>query len=150
MKLTQKPADNEQLAQRLVISIQAIEEEIARGQSNLQMIEVQSQGLVDTTAAVKALKDHAPGDEMLVNIGSGVHLNVKLVDTSRVLTVIGAGFAAERTVDEALASFEERQKQLSDLANRQQEQIRKAQTQLEELRAQLNSLIQTQQQPPKQ
>ncbi|MFX1491403.1 MAG: prefoldin subunit alpha, partial [Promethearchaeota archaeon] len=90
-------------------------------------------------------------DEIMVNIGSGIHLYVQLTDNKRVVTSMGAGFAAERTVDEALTRFEEQQKQLTDLAKRQQEQLRNTQNQLEASQSQLNQLIQSaQQQPSKQ
>lgn len=148
--MAQIPPNPEQLAQQLILSVQALEEEIARGQNNLQMIEVQMQRLVETTTAVQELKNHKVGDEIMVNIGSGVHLYVKLIDPKHVVTSFGAGFAAERTVDQALKRFEAQQTQLTDIAQRQQEQIQKTQSKIEDYRSQLNELIQsTQQQPQK-
>ncbi len=146
--MAQTPPDPEQLAQQLVMSIQALEEEIARGQNNLQMIEVQMQRLAETTTAVQELKHHKVGDEIMINIGSGVHLYVKLIDPKHVVTSFGAGFAAQRTLDEALKRFEEQQKQLTSIAQRQQEQIQNSQTRIEDYRSQLNQLIQATQQPP--
>ncbi len=149
--MAQPPAESEQLAQRLIATIQALEEEMVRGQNNLQMIDLQLQRLVETAVAVRELKNHKPGDEIMVNIGSGIHLYVQLTDNKRVVTSMGAGFAAERTVDEALTRFAEQQKQLTDLAKRQQEQLRNTQNQLEASQSQLNQLIQSaQQQPSKQ
>jgi prefoldin alpha subunit len=149
--MAQPSTNSEQLAQRLIATIQALEEEMVRGQNNLQMIDLQLQRLVDTAAAVQELKNHKPGDEIMVNIGSGIHLHVKLTNNKRVVASFGAGFAAERTIDEALTRFEEQQKQLTDLAKRQQEQLRNTQNQLETSQAQLNQLIQAaQQQPSKQ
>jgi prefoldin alpha subunit len=144
--MTQTPPNPEQLAQQLILSVQALEEEITRGQNNLQMIEVQMQRLAETTTAVQELKYHKVGDEIMVNIGSGVHLYVKLIDPKHVVTSFGAGFAAERTVDQALKRFEEQQKQLTDIAQRQQEQIQNNQSRIEEYRTQLNQLIQSTQQ----
>ncbi|MFX1577699.1 MAG: prefoldin subunit alpha [Promethearchaeota archaeon] len=144
--MTQTPPNPEQLAQQLIMSVQALEDEIARGQSNLQMIEVQMQRLAETTTAVQELKNHKVGDEIMVNIGSGVHLYVKLIDPKHVVTSFGAGFAAERTVDQALKRFEEQQKQLTDIAQRQQEQIQNTQSRIEEYRSQLNQLIESTQQ----
>lgn len=146
--MTQTPPNPEQLAQQLIMAVQALEEEITRGQSNLQMIDAQRQGLAETATAVQELKNHKVGDEILVNIGSGVHLYVKLTDPKHVVTTYGAGFAAERTVDQALARIEEQQKQLTDVAQRQQEQMQNAQNQIEQYRSQLNELIQSAQQPP--
>jgi prefoldin alpha subunit len=144
--MTQTPPNPEQLAQQLILSVQALEEEIARGQNNLQMIEVQMQRLAETTTAVHELKHHKVGDEIMVNIGSGVHLYVKLIDPKHVVTSYGAGFAAQRTVDQALKRFEEQQKQLTDIAQRQQEQIQNTQSRIEEYRSQLNQLIESTQQ----
>ncbi|MFW9935847.1 MAG: prefoldin subunit alpha [Candidatus Thorarchaeota archaeon] len=144
--MTQTPPNPEQLAQQLIMSVQALEEEIARGQNNLQMIEVQMQRLAETTTAVQELKNHKVGDEIMVNIGSGVHLYVKLIDPKHVVTSFGAGLAAERTVDQALNRFEEQQKQLTDIAQRQQEQIQNTQSRIEEYRSQLNQLIESTQQ----
>jgi len=147
--MAKTPPNPEQLAQQLIMSVQTLEEEIARGQSNLQMIEVQMQRLAETATAVQDLKNHKVGDEIMVNIGAGVHIYVKLVDPKHVVTSFGAGYAAERTVDEALSRFEEQQKQLTGIAQRQQEQIETTQSRIEEYRSQLNQLIQaTQQQPP--
>jgi prefoldin alpha subunit len=148
MIMAQTPPNPEQLAQQLIMSVQTLEEEIARGQNNLQMIEVQMQSVAETATAVQELKNHKTGDEIMVNIGSGVHIYVKLVDAKHVVTSFGAGFAAERTIDEALKRFEEQQKQLTDIAQRQQEQIQNTQGRIEAYRAQLNELIQTTQQPP--
>ena len=146
--MAQSPAEKEQLAQQIILTIQALEDELVRGQSNLQMIQVQSQRLAETAGAVIELKKHAPGDEVMVNIGSGVHLHVKLTNTSRIVTVMGAGFAAERSLADALASFEEQQKQLAELAKRQQDQLQNAQRQIQENRNQLSQLLQSQQPPP--
>lgn len=140
--MAKTPPTPEQTAQQLIMAIQALEEEIARGQSNLQMIEVQLQRLAETTMAVQELKKHETDDEIMINIGSGVHLYVKLIDPTHVVTSIGAGFAAERTVNEALKRFEEQQKQLTDIAQRQTEQLQKTQAKIEDYRAQLNQLIQ--------
>lgn len=145
--MAKSPPNPEQLAQQLIISIQALEDEIARGQNNLQMIELQLQRLMETATAIRELKNHKVGDEILVNIGSGVHLHVKLTDAKNVVTSFGAGFAAERTMDQALTRFEEQQKQLTNIAQRQQEQIQNTQQRLEEYRNQLNQLIQSTQQP---
>jgi prefoldin alpha subunit len=148
--MAQTPLDPEQLAQQLIMSVQALEDEIARGQNNLQMIEVQMQRLAETAVAVQELKNHKVGDEIMVNIGSGVHIYVKLIDPKHVVTSLGAGFASERTLDEALTRFEEQQKQLSNIAQQQQEQIQETQSRIEEYRSQLNQLIQAaQQQQPK-
>lgn len=140
--MAQSPADREQVARQLIVTIQALEDELVRGQNNLQMIELQSQRLAETSAAVLELKNHEPGDEVMIDIGSGVHLRVKLTDTSKVVTVIGAGFAAEKTLDEALKGFEEQQKMLTDLAKRQQDQLQATQKQIEDSRNQLSVLMQ--------
>lgn len=146
--MAQPPTNPEQLAQQLIMSVQALEEEITRAQNNLQMIELQLQRLAETATAVQELKNHKVGDEIMVNIGSGVHIHVKLTDPKHVVTSVGAGFAAQRTIDEALTRFSEQQKQLTDIAQRQQEQIQNTQARIEDYRSQLNQLIQTAQQPP--
>jgi prefoldin alpha subunit len=147
--MAKTPPNPEETAQQFIIAIQALEEEIARGQSNLQMIEAQMQRLAETTTAVQELKKHKVGDEIMVNIGSGTHLYVKLIDPKHVVTSFGAGFAAEHTIDDALKRFEEQQKQLADIAQRQSEQMQNSQAKIDEYRNQLNQLIQsTQQQQP--
>ncbi len=140
--MAQSPVDREQVARQLIVTIQALEDELVRGQNNLQMIELQSQRLVETSVAVQELKNHKPGDEVMIDIGSGVHLRVKLTDTSNVVTVIGAGFAAEKSLDDALKGFEEQQQMLTDLAKRQQDQLQTTQKQIEDSRNQLSTLMQ--------
>ncbi len=139
--MSRTPEEKEQFARQLIVTIQTLEEELSRGQSNLQMIDYQSQRLAETAAAVKELKNHAPGDEVLISIGSGVHIHVKMADTSRVVKVLGAGFAAEKTLDKALAGFEEQNKQLAALSQRQQEQLRSTQARIDELQNQLNQIL---------
>ena len=139
--MAKTPPNPEEMAQSLIAHIQNLEEEIIRGQQNLQMIELQLQRLLETGSAVRELKNHKIGDEILINIGSGVHLHVKLTDVKHVITSLGATFATERTIDQALTRFEEQQKQLTDIAQRQQEQIQNTQARIEEHRAQLNQLI---------
>jgi prefoldin alpha subunit len=138
----QKPAEKEQLARKLILSIQALEDEMVHGQSNLQMIEVQAQRLEETASAVTELKKHAPGDEVMVSLGAGVHLQVKLIKASQVVAALGAGVAAERNLDDALALFKKQQEQLADIAKRQEEQLQTAQTQIEDMRNQLSQLLQ--------
>jgi prefoldin alpha subunit len=140
--VTQKPSDNEQRARKLILSIQALEDEMVHGQSNLQMIEVQAQRLEETASAVTELKKHAPGDEVMVSLGAGVHLQVKLVNASRVVASLGAGVAAERNLDDALALFKKQQAQLADIAKRQEEQLQTAQSQIDDMRNQLSQLLQ--------
>jgi prefoldin alpha subunit len=144
--MAKTPLSPEQTAQQFIMAIQALEDELARGQTNLQRIELQSQSLAETTVAVQELKNHKVDDEIMINIGSGVHLYVRLVDPKHVVTSFGAGFAAKRTVNEALKRFEEQQKQLADIAQRQTEQLQNAQAKIEEYRTQLNQLIQATQQ----
>ncbi|MFX1319739.1 MAG: prefoldin subunit alpha [Promethearchaeota archaeon] len=147
--MTKTPPNPEQTAQQFIMAIQALEEEIARGQSNLQMIEVQMQRLAETTMAVQELKNHEADDEIMVSIGSGVQLYVKLIDPKHVVTSIGAGFASERTLNDALKRFEEQQKQLTNIAQRQTEQLQNAQAKIDDYRSDLNQLIQTAQQQQK-
>jgi len=140
--VTQKPSENEQRARKLILSIQALEDEVVHGQSNLQMIEVQAQRLEETATAVTELKKHASGDEVMVSLGAGVHLQVKLVNASRVVAAMGAGVAAERNLDDALALFKKQQEQLADIAKRQEEQLQTYQSQIDDMRNQLSQLLQ--------
>jgi len=144
--MTQPTPDPGQAAQQYYLAIQALEEEIVRGQNNLQMIELQIQRIIETSVAVRELKNHEPGDEVLINIGSGTHVHVKLTDKKEIVTTIGAGFAVERTVDDALKHYETQQEKLTEIAKQQQGQIRATQERIEEYRNQLNQLIQAAQQ----
>ncbi|MFX1562272.1 MAG: prefoldin subunit alpha [Promethearchaeota archaeon] len=139
--MSQAPDGKDQLSRQLIITVQTLEEEMSRGQSNLQMIDIQSQRLAETAVAVKSLKDHKPGDELMISIGSGVHIHVKMASTSHIVKVLGAGFAAEKTLDDALKGIEEQQKQLAALSQRQQEQLRTTQARLEEAQSQLSQLL---------
>jgi prefoldin alpha subunit len=103
---------------------------------------VQAQRLEETASAVTELKKHAPGDEVMVSLGAGVHLQVKLIKASQVVAALGAGVAAERNLDDALALFKKQQEQLADIAKRQEEQLQTAQTQIEDMRNQLSQLLQ--------
>ena len=140
--MSQNQADKERRARELILAIQALEDEIVRGQSNLQLLEVQSARLAETAMAVRELQKHKPGDEVMVNLGSGVHLQVKLTKTAHVVFSLGAGFAAEKTIEEALASFKRQQQQLEELSRRQQEHLRAIQARIDEMRNQLAQLIQ--------
>jgi prefoldin alpha subunit len=140
--VVQKPEEKEQLARKLILSIQALEDEMVHGQSNLQMIEVQAQRLDETASAVTELKKHAPGDEVMVSLGAGVHLQVKLINASQVVTALGAGVAAERNLDDALGLFKKQQEQLAGIAKRQAEQLQTAQAKIEDMRNQLSQLLQ--------
>jgi prefoldin alpha subunit len=134
--------DKEQRARQLIVSIQALEDEVVRGQSNLQMIEVQAERLAETASAVTELKNHRVGDEVMVSLGAGVHLQVKLTDASRVVAAIGAGVAAERSLADALVQFKKQQEQLADIAKRQEEQLEKVQSQIDAMRNELSQLLQ--------
>lgn len=132
----------EQYTRQLIQSIQLMEEDIARGQSNLQMFQAQATRLAETATAVSELKRHESGDEVMISIGSGVHLLANLASTSHVIVALGAGFAAEKSLDEALAGFEQQQEQLLEISRRQQEHLREAHARLEVMRKQVSQLVQ--------
>jgi prefoldin alpha subunit len=127
---------------QLVQNMQSLEADINRIQSNLQLFQAQENRLVETTIAVSELKRHKSGDEVMVSIGPGVHLHVKLSDISNVIVALGAGFAAEKPLDEALASFEQQRQQLVEIANHHQDLLREAYAKYEATRNTLSKLSQ--------
>ncbi len=140
--MAEEQQQREQHARQLIQSIQFMEEEIARGQSNLQMFQAQATRLAETAIAVTELKRHEPGDEVMVSIGSGIQLVVNLASTSHVIVALGAGFAAEKSLEEALAGFEQQQEQLVEMSKRQEEHLREAHARLEVMRKQVSQLVQ--------
>ena len=105
--------------------------------------------LRETTAAIESIKslNQKPESETLVPIGMGTYIPTKISSNNKIVVNIGAGVAVEKDFPAAINYFEARIKEieiaLQDTAAKKQD----AGNRLEQGKAQMNQLMQSQQPP---
>lgn len=106
--------------------------------------------LREATAAIESIKSLGtqPDSDTLVPLGMGAYVPTKISSNNKIVVNIGAGVAVEKDFPAAINYFEARIKEieiaLQDTAAKKQD----AANRLEQGRAQINQLMQSQQ-PPK-
>ena len=105
--------------------------------------------LRETTAAIQSIKslNEKPESETLVPIGMGTYVPTKISSTQKIVLNIGAGIAVEKDFASTINYLEARIKEveiaLQDTAAKKQD----ASNRLEQGKAQMNQLMQSQQTP---
>jgi len=111
----------------------------------LQMIE---HGRAEASAAVEALTgiDTAEDGTVLLPVGGGVTLRVRVLDPDRVLLSIGSGVVVERQNAEARSFLEDRMLEMEASAKRLTETLGKIQGQANEVAQRLDQIYRSVQQ----
>ena len=81
-------------------------------QSRLNVIDA---ALVDITTAnlsIEGLKNNTSGSEILVPVGGGSFIRAKLSDVEKVIVGVGADVCIEKTIEESVDDFKNRQSDL--------------------------------------
>ncbi|NJF24097.1 prefoldin subunit alpha [Thermococcus sp. Bubb.Bath] len=128
---------NEEL-EKLAYEYQLLQAQAQLLAQNLELLTVGKNEFEAAKATVEALKKEGRQSEILVPIGAGSFLKGALTDTERAIVSVGAGYAVEKNLGDAVEYFEARINEyseaitktraaLGELENKLQELARKAQ-----------------------
>ncbi|WP_297477811.1 prefoldin subunit alpha [Thermococcus sp.] len=124
---------NEQL-ERLAYEYQLLQAQAQLLAQNLELLTMgrnEFQAVKETLEGLKKVEDEKP--EILVPIGAGSFLKGIIVDRENAIVSVGAGYAVEKSLDNAIAYLEERVKEYDEAIAKTQEGLRKLEAQLNEL-----------------
>ncbi len=124
---------NEQL-ERLAYEYQLLQAQVQLLAQNLELLTMgrnEFQAVKETLEGLKKVEDEKP--EILVPIGAGSFLKGIIVDRENAIVSVGAGYAVEKSLDDAIAYLEERVKEYDEAIAKTQEGLRKLEAQLNEL-----------------
>ena len=100
---------------------------------NLELLTVGKNEFEAAKATVEALKKEGKQSEILVPIGAGSFLKGALTDTERAIVSVGAGYAMEKSLDDAVEYFARRINEYSEAITRTQEALGELEKKLQEL-----------------
>ncbi|MEO9309328.1 MAG: prefoldin subunit alpha [Nitrososphaera sp.] len=92
--------------------------------------------------SIKAISQNPQADS-LVPVGLGTYIKAKMSEDSKVLVEVGAGIVIEKDHDSAINYLESRIKELQMALNNTMAQKHEALMRLEQLKQQMNNLLQT-------
>ncbi len=124
---------NEQL-ERLAYEYQLLQAQAQLLAQNLELLTMgrnEFQAVKETLEGLKKVEDEKP--EILVPIGAGSFLKGIIVDRENAIVSVGAGYAVEKSLDNAIAYLEKRVKEYDEAIAKTQEGLRKLEAQLNEL-----------------
>ena len=116
-------AASEEELRKLMMEIRILEGSVNTIRSRLRVVNA---ALEDTVVAMKALesvKNEKKGSEMLVPVGAGSLLKVKITDVEKTILGVGAGICIEKSIESSIKDLNERQEELEKLSNSQQQQL---------------------------
>ena len=124
---------NEQL-ERLAYEYQLLQAQAQLLAQNLELLTMgrnEFQAVKETLEGLKKVEEEKP--EILVPIGAGSFLRGIIVDRENAIVSVGAGYAVEKDLDEAIEYLDARIKEYDDAIAKTQEGLKKLEAQLNEL-----------------
>jgi len=124
---------NEQL-ERLAYEYQLLQAQAQLLAQNLELLTMgrnEFQAVKETLEGLKKVEEEKP--EILVPIGAGSFLRGIIVDRENAIVSVGAGYAVEKGLDEAIEYLDARIKEYDEAIAKTQEGLKKLEAQLNEL-----------------
>ncbi|ASI98620.1 prefoldin subunit alpha [Thermococcus celer] len=124
---------NEQL-ERLAYEYQLLQAQAQLLSQNLELLTMgrnEFQAVKETLEGLKRVEGEKP--EVLLPLGAGSFLKARIEDRENAIVSVGAGYAIEKNLDDAISYLEERIREYDDAIARTQEGLKKLEAQLGEL-----------------
>ncbi|ASJ07353.1 prefoldin subunit alpha [Thermococcus pacificus] len=135
---------NEQL-ERLAYEYQLLQAQAQLLAQNLELLTLgrnEFQAVKETLEELKKVEDEKP--EILVPIGAGSFLKGVIVDKENAIVSVGAGYAVEKSLDDAIAYIDARIREYEEAIAKTQDGLKKLEAQLGELAQKAQELQQRQ------
>ncbi len=124
---------NEQL-ERLAYEYQLLQAQAQLLAQNLELLTLgrnEFQAVKETLEELKKVEDEKP--EILVPIGAGSFLKARIEDKENAIVSVGAGYAIEKNLDDAIIYLDARIKEYEEAIAKTQEALKKLEGQLGDL-----------------
>ncbi len=136
--------DQQQLLQKLYLEQKMAESNIAVLQQRMEMIQAYLTNYRAGALVLTELENRQEGEEMLMNVGGGIYVQSRLVDSERVTRDIGSNIRIEQSVakakkqvEDAIASLEKQYETLANEYNRMATLAATMSSQLQQLASQM-------------
>ena len=139
-KLAQRAQTEEEL-RRLSMEMRYLEQTAEALQQRISMVNAAITDLTYANATLDGIEQEKENAEMLVPIGGGSYVKVKLADPNKVIVGMGAGVSIEKTLAEAKVTLKERLDELEKTMNSAQQQFSQVAERINTGRGRLESLL---------
>ena len=134
-------AQAEEELRRLSVEMRYLEQTADALQQRISMVNAAITDLSYANMTLDGIETEKDNAEMLVPIGGGSYVKVKLADTNKVIIGMGAGISIEKTLAEAKLTLKERLDELEKTMNAAQQQFTQVVERINSGRGRLETLL---------
>ena len=138
--MAKRPQAEEEL-RRLSVEMRYLEQTADALQQRISMVNAALTDLSYANMTLDGIETEKENAELLVPIGGGSYVKVKLADTTKVIISMGAGVSIEKTMPEAKVTLKERLDELEKTMNAAQQQFTQVAERINSGRGRLESLL---------
>jgi len=138
--LTQRNKTDEEL-RKLSLEMRYLEQTAETLQQRISMVNAAISDLTYANLALDGIEKEKENAELLVPIGGGAYVKVKLEDTNKIIVGMGAGVSIEKTLPEAKTTLKERLDELEKTLNVAQQQFTQVADRINSGRSRLETLL---------
>ncbi|WP_297465679.1 prefoldin subunit alpha [Thermococcus sp.] len=134
-------AESTEQIERLAYEYQLLQAQAQLLAQNLELLTLgknEFQAVKETLEGLREVEDEKP--EILVPIGAGSFLKGMVVDRENAIVSVGAGYAVEKNLDDAIAYLDARIREYEEAIGKTQEALKKLEAQLGELARKVQEL----------
>ena len=124
----------------LVVELQYLEGTAQAIQQRISLIDAAMTEMQVANSTIEGLKSESVGIDVLMPIGGGSYIRAKLADNEKLIVGIGADVAIEKTLPEALESYNTRFSELQKARLALEQQIARVAARIEKRREELQKL----------
>ena len=132
---------NEEEARKLSMQLRYFEQTAEALQQRLSMLTAALTDLTYANMTLEGLEKEKENSEMMVPIGGGSYINVKLASAEKVVVGMGAGVSIEKTLPEARSIVKERIEELQKTQLSAQQQLNQISERISQDRNRMESLL---------
>ncbi len=139
--MSREARDRELEAQRLAQELTYLRQALEALQSRATALATLRESLNSAKEVLEELKRRSEGDEILVPIGGGVYVLASVRKVDYVLVQLGARYAIEKKVDDAIKYIDERIGEVDDALRRTQQQMSEVSSRMTHIESQIRRIL---------
>jgi prefoldin alpha subunit len=133
-------AEDRKKLEELAYQYQLLQAQAQLLAQNLELLTLGKNEFQAVKETLEGLKKEEGEVEILVPIGAGSFLRGKVIDPEKAIVSVGAGYAVEKGLDDAVAYLEKRIKEYEEAIAKTQEALRRLEAQLGEVAKQAQAI----------
>ncbi|WP_456368000.1 prefoldin subunit alpha [Thermococcus sp.] len=133
-------AEEKKKLEELAYQYQLLQAQAQLLAQNLELLTLGRNEFQAVKESLEGLKKEGKDVEILVPIGAGSFLKGKVTETDKAILSVGAGYAVEKELDDAIEYIERRIKEYDEAIRKTQEALKKLEVQLETLAKQAQNI----------